>query len=260
MRENPGTGLLHVYLPEAVLVRLDQLGEAGIDLLPIYEAVTAAEPPSQRGALWDALLIDPSRAAYPEMAADALHHLHRLLGPRDSISAYYHLVHAMASTLFVEAYASFHERLVEDSRTGEGAAERRRAKRLLERFEGARNGEAWEDVAPETPESAGVAAVLLSARIAEVNSVEWPEELTARAYEADRKAGKRDFPWSTQGSHYLAYAVEFGANLAMMAVGSGASWFDDHAEIPLESPRIDTYVDVDKRGRLFFECSGCQAR
>ena len=40
--------------------------------------------------------------------------------------------------------------------------------------------------------------------------------------------------------------------LGEAALGHGVSWFDDHADFPLKLPSIETMVNVDNRGRLFF--------
>ncbi len=39
---------------------------------------------------------------------------------------------------------------------------------------------------------------------------------------------------------------EFGHSLAMMATGSGVSWFDSHADFPLKTPHVEfTWLDLD---------------
>ena len=255
-------GLTGIYLPEDVVIMLDELEVAEqIDLARVYAAVRAADPVRQRLALWDRL--GRAHSLWGRRQQDAwkrtplMERMDDRLGPREAIDVYDHIVNAMARTLFVDAYASFHDRLSED-RDADDAQTRRRAKRLLERFEGASDGEAWEDAAPLTPEAAGVAAVLLAAEIADMNDAGWIEQLAERAYEADVKAGGERFPWDKQGSHYLRYAEEFGSDLALMALGHGVSWFDGHADFPLKVPDIHTIVNVDDRGRLFFECSGCR--
>ena len=41
------------------------------------------------------------------------------------------------------------------------------------------------------------------------------------------------------------YAESFGHYLAMMALGHGVSWFDDHAEFPLKVPQMECNYDGD---------------
>lgn len=122
-----------------------------------------------------------------------------------------------ARAFFVMAYADFVESEIEnDGDTG------------LPR---AMNGEDWYDVAPEAPIYAYVLAGEMVARIEATNgkSVYRLAEMAQEADEARALARGKFVPEFS--------AEEFGRDLAMQYMGTGCSWFDDHADFPLEVPQ-----------------------
>lgn len=86
------------------------------------------------------------------------------------------------------------------------------------------------DAAPETPDDAVELAGLFLSRLVAANDVEGIDELLDDAAHADRAYVDLDF------------ATEFGHNVAMMAMGHGVGWFDDHAEFDLHVPDVEVYA------------------
>jgi hypothetical protein len=119
---------------------------------------------------------------------------------------------AMARALWVTAYADFI-----DEQRSEGKSRRQLE---AEGFSTCGGGDDWMDVAPETPPQGLQAGRDLAALYEEVNGTSL-DELAAAAAVADGQ--------DVDGE-------EFGHYLAMMALGRGVSWFDDHAEFPLKTP------------------------
>jgi hypothetical protein len=106
----------------------------------------------------------------------------------------------------------------------------------------------WDDVAPETPQAAVQAASDLEDLYIAANDMGLAD-LFALAIATDRGEGDFDWPRITDNANlglvrerleWSAVAADFGHGLAMMALGTGISWFDDHKEFPL--------------GRVHFEC------
>ena len=93
---------------------------------------------------------------------------------------------------------------------------------------GARGGQDWNDVAPETPESASDAARDLYLAISRANDKS-PVDLLGEALRADGK------------KFSSSLADSFGHYLAMQALGHGVSWFDDHAQFRLKVPGFEAY-------------------
>ncbi len=132
----------------------------------------------------------------------------------------------MSRALWVSSYADFADNLREE---GVSRAE------LEDRgIETAGAGEDWDDVAPETPIDAEKAAHALASAYAQKNQVEDVTDLLALAVQAD-DVGPDELDDD--------YADSFGHNLAMMAMGTGVSWFDDHKQFDLKQPDIETYFD-----------------
>lgn len=82
------------------------------------------------------------------------------------------------------------------------------------------------DVAPETPVTALVLAGVLLGRIEEQNHAPY-YILIKRAADADAVTPEE------------IDEEQFGYSLAMMALGHGVSWFDDHAKFDLKVPNIE---------------------
>jgi hypothetical protein len=87
----------------------------------------------------------------------------------------------------------------------------------------ATNGEDWYDVAPSNPPCAYALAGELWASLEAMNHISM-YQLLARAALADAKA---------------IDAIEFGGDIAMQAMGTGVSWFDDHAKFEISIPRME---------------------
>jgi hypothetical protein len=130
------------------------------------------------------------------------------------------MVHGMARALFVADYA----RAAEDGRvvlTPEQA-------KLKD----------WMEIAPPTPLDYIYEGHRLAGKVEQVNG-QALIVLFAQAVEADGKAN-----WITWDEKHPGYAVNFGHNIAMQAVGHGVSWFDDHNEFDLHVPGFETGLDV----------------
>lgn len=124
-----------------------------------------------------------------------------------------------ARAFFVCAYADFVEE--GHSTDNELSEDEREARLALPR---AMMGSDWYDCAPETPINAYVLAGELWAGLYHLNGEAGPYSLVLRAEEADGKP---------------VDAEEFGRDLAMQAMGTGVSWFDDHAKFPIKVPHIE---------------------
>lgn len=94
-------------------------------------------------------------------------------------------------------------------------------------------GKGWSDVAPATPGSATVGARQLARQIERANGDQPLVDLLAAAAAADRRRATDDA---------FLYAEAFGHALAMQALGTGVSWFDDHARFPLKVPRFEAWT------------------
>ena len=98
---------------------------------------------------------------------------------------------------------------------------------------GAGPGEDWNDVAPSTPDSASEAAMEL-ANLYRLSNGKDLLKLLADAAFADG-AAENEVDTGDE------YADAFGHALAMMAMGTGVSWFDDHAQFRLKVPGFEAY-------------------
>jgi len=94
----------------------------------------------------------------------------------------------------------------------------------------------WYDVAPEaTPPNAYAFAGELWARLEMLNKATAPCGVISLLNQAAEANGVEEVD-----------AEEFGRDCAMMALGTGVSWFDDNADFPLETPYMDCgTVDFD---------------
>lgn len=128
----------------------------------------------------------------------------------------------MASALWVTSWASYCEEL----------SPARQAKLREEGLIPGGGGD-WADAAPSTPPTAQLAAKRLAQAFEERNGVTI-QKLFERAMEADGGVGTSK------------KADLFGHYLAMQALGNGVSWFDDHAQFPLEFP---FYTEANYDGR-----------
>jgi hypothetical protein len=115
----------------------------------------------------------------------------------------------------------------------------------------AARGEDWFQIAPETPDAAYLAARDLAKLFRQAEGMSLPDlfELAVTVDQAEfswempadrERLAATDQP--TQGD----LALEFGADLASMALGTGVSWFDDHKQTRLGA-RFDPKI-------LSFEC------
>lgn len=91
-------------------------------------------------------------------------------------------------------------------------------------------GEDWYDYAPEvTPPAAYAAAGELWARLAILNKATAPCGVVSLL---DQAAKANNLGCDVDAEH-------FGRDCAMMALGTGVSWFDDNNSFPLETPYMD---------------------
>jgi hypothetical protein len=86
-----------------------------------------------------------------------------------------------------------------------------------------------EDVAPETPLDAYVAAGVLTGLLTALNRTS--------VYTLADRAAKAD------GTDGVA-AHEFGWYLAMMSMGEGVGWFDNHETFKLEVPMMEYHPEI----------------
>lgn len=129
------------------------------------------------------------------------------------------IIESFTRTMFVDAYASFVERLHEDGEfTGD----------LSEPG----GGENWEDFAPETTAAATEYAAECIVKIERTLNRN-VEQLYEAASKACAKPGARCDRYSHSPDH-------FGSDLAMQFVGHGVAWDDDHA-MRLELPYGEGY-------------------
>ncbi len=114
-----------------------------------------------------------------------------------------------------------------------------------------------------TPLAAFLKAEDLGRQIARMNGLDpsLPSDALAtlfeRACEADKALAQSvapSLPVLPQKG-FESLKEEFGHYLAMQSLGSGATWFDDHAEFPLEVPLIEFSFYSDDAGNdyPFFE-------
>lgn len=98
------------------------------------------------------------------------------------------------------------------------------------------------DYMPELPPRAHNEAWRLFGQIEALNGCHMCH-LCVRAYEADKVEVPADFAHAPEWVDCSeSYWRDFGHYLAMMALGHGVSWFDDHADFEIKFPSY-TYVD-----------------
>lgn len=85
------------------------------------------------------------------------------------------------------------------------------------------------DLAPETPCKAIELAWTLAGKYEQANGM----SVICLLGSAQRADGN--------STNDYEYETDFGHYLAMMAMGHGVSWFDDHEEFYLKVPSIDNY-------------------
>jgi len=133
------------------------------------------------------------------------------------------IIKHMARTFHVCAYADAYDR-------GE----------LPEGSPYASQGGNWMDVAPETSEDARIFAAVVAGRIQEMNhkSLLFLIRDAAVADDIDPDAC---YYMRDPVRHQYRYVDQFGHCLAMMSLGHGVSWFDDHERFPLKTPHVEFY-------------------
>jgi hypothetical protein len=105
----------------------------------------------------------------------------------------------------------------------------------------ARSGQDWDDIAPKTPAAAYKAAWALVELIEESNRTQISMLAMMAAAEDEHTA-------HPAGSRRRARAKgidmdDFGSALASMALGSGVSWFDNHARFHVSIPNFEVSFD-----------------
>lgn len=99
-------------------------------------------------------------------------------------------------------------------------------------------GQDWMDIAPPTPHSAFNTAWRLAGKLEQANGM----GILSLIYKADAADRGLKFGDLLGREDCFKYAKDFGSDLAMMALGHGVSWFDDHAKFDLEVPDIEYEV------------------
>jgi hypothetical protein len=124
-------------------------------------------------------------------------------------------IEGAARAFFVLAFADFVE---EEEREPDGYD-----------YPRASMGGDWYDVAPErTPPAAYALAGELWGALATLNKATAPCGVISLASQAAEANGTEEID-----------AEHFGRDCAMMAMGTGVSWFDDNETFPLETPYMD---------------------
>jgi hypothetical protein len=95
------------------------------------------------------------------------------------------------------------------------------------------SGKEITSIMPPVPALAKQIAARWAIEIARRNSGSTVVDLWERAVIADKQENKR------QGT-----PNEFGGDLAMECMGSGVSWFDDHAEFPIKLPEFSAGTET----------------
>lgn len=101
-------------------------------------------------------------------------------------------------------------------------------------------GEDWDDAAPETPDAAYLAANALTKLLISSEGMKSEKSALADLFELAMTIDEGGFEFAeTEGpseaqrkerERKFALAEKFGGDLAMMALGTGVSWFDDHKQ------------------------------
>jgi hypothetical protein len=136
------------------------------------------------------------------------------------------IIEGMSRALWVSAYADYVEGLSKQERIDAGTPV-------------SLQGIDWWDDSPATPEVAEKAGLELAALYEAENDVSL-DELSRRAGMAANL--RMDLAGRDEN---------FGYYLAMMAMGSGVSWFDHHKHFEIKQPMIETHYDGE-----FFDWSG----
>jgi len=134
------------------------------------------------------------------------------------------IIDSMARTLHVMAYADAVE---------QGSIKGPRASA----------GQDWMDIAPKTRPEAKIEAAVLAGQIITMNKKGLLFLLRDAMY-ADAMQNNDIHLLNNliNNTEYDdKYIEDFGHCLAMQSLGSGVSWFDDHAEFSLELPHIEFY-------------------
>lgn len=150
----------------------------------------------------------------------------------DEYKAAYHeqALHGLARTLWVLAVADYSERQ-QEYRDENGEDDETEA--VIER---PRSGGDWDDVTPPTPLAARLCALTIAKYIAKTEGIVGKYPL-ADLYELARTVDDgeayefEEIMGSDSGRYRTKRRAEvdlFGSYLAHMAMGTGASWFDDH--------------------------------
>lgn len=124
-----------------------------------------------------------------------------------------------ARAMFVMAYADFVEEA--DSTDNDLTEDERETRQSLPR---PGPGGDWYDYAPATPINAYALAGELWAGLYQLNGGAGPYSLALHAEAADGKPVDPE---------------EFGRDLAMQFMGTGVSWFDDHAKFEMKVPHTE---------------------
>lgn len=100
----------------------------------------------------------------------------------------------------------------------------------------------WDDAAPATPRSAETAARKLWRMYEALNGPMF-QLLQQAAFADGARRAARGRPGHIGGSDLITaeYADSFGHYLAMMAMGHGVSWFDDHERFELQTPNFEAW-------------------
>src|SRR3972149_2860694 len=129
------------------------------------------------------------------------------------------ILDGMARTLWIMAYADWAS---DEDRDDEVDPQR------------AGQGEDWDDVAPETPDAAYLAARDLAKLYRGTEGMSLPDlfELAMTIDEGEFRFDEEDVRGASEDKRKererkLELAEGFGSGLAHMALGSGVSWFDD---------------------------------
>ena len=126
-------------------------------------------------------------------------------------------IEGAARCFFVCAYADFVD---EEEREDDG-----------HEYASAGGGEDWYDIAPETtPLAAYAFAGMLMARIEAMNKATAPCGVISLVSQSAEANGVSEDDIDVE---------HFGRDCAMMALGTGVSWFDDNSDFPLEVPYMD---------------------
>ncbi len=129
-----------------------------------------------------------------------------------------------ARAFFVLAYADYCD---EGTSTDNDLTDEEREERLA--LPSASNGADWYDYAPATPPNAYALAGELWARLKTDNPGACGVYTLANlAKEADGLSEDDEIDME-----------DFGRDLAMQAMGTGVSWFDNHKKFPIKIPRME---------------------